>query len=118
VNFVDFENLEFPSGHFIESIRLVEAKMLDPIGRPALAKSIIEGKRIRIEISDQLDSREIAVSIYHEVLEALTVAVDAPPQSVMELNEAGFEKEACEAYDVFGSPTPEIVLSWIKSKGF
>ncbi len=113
-----FDNLEFPSGHFIESIRLVEAKMLDPIGRPALARSIIEGKRIRIEISDQLNNREVAISIYHEILEALTVAVDAPPQSVMELNEAGFEKEACEAYDIYGSPTPERVLIWIKSKGF
>jgi hypothetical protein len=118
VNLTAFDNLEFPSGHFIESIRLVEAKMLDPIGRPALAKSIIEGKRIRIEISDQLDSREVAVSIYHEVLEALTVAVDTPPQSVLELNEAGFEKEAHEAYAIYDSPTPERVLSWIKSKGF
>jgi hypothetical protein len=49
MNFEAFANLNFPSGHFISEIVGVEGKMLDPIGRPALAKAIIEGKRITIQ---------------------------------------------------------------------
>jgi len=118
MNFEVFANLTFPSGHFISEIVGIEGKMLDPIGRPALAKAIIEGKRITIQISSDLDEREVGISIYHEVLESLAVALDEPPESVMELNESGFEKLAQEAYLQYGYPTPEIVLSWIGKMGF
>jgi hypothetical protein len=118
MNFEAFANLNFPSGHFISEIVGVEGKMLDPIGRPALAKAIIEGKRITIQISSNLDEREIGISIYHEVLESLAVALDEPPKSVMELNESVFEELAQEAYLEYGYPTPEIMLSWIKKMGF
>jgi hypothetical protein len=118
MNFEAFANLNFPSGHFIFEIVGVEGKMLDPIGRPALAKAIIEGKRITIQISSDLDEREVGISIYHEVLESLAVALDEPPESVMELNESGFEKLAQEAYLQYGYPTPEIMLSWIKKWDF
>lgn len=118
MNFEAFANLTFPSGHFISEIVGIEGKMLDPIGRPALAKAIIEGKRIAIQISSDLNEREIGISIYHEVLESLAVALDEPPESVMELNESGFEKQAQEAYLQHGYPTPEILLSWIGKMGF
>jgi hypothetical protein len=51
-------------------------------------------------------------------LESLAVALDEPPESVMELNESGFEKLAQEAYLQYGYPTPEILLSWIGKMGF
>ena len=47
--------------------------MRDAIGRPALARAVIEGRTISIEIATAQAPEELSVSIYHELLEAMTV---------------------------------------------
>jgi hypothetical protein len=56
--------------------------------------------------------------LYHEVLEAATVAALSPPRSVWELNEAGFESAAQEYHQRLGMATPESLNQMLAEFGF
>ena len=45
-----------------------------------------------------MNEPELSVSLYHEVLEAATVAAEHPPESVLEFNEWDFERAARAAH--------------------
>lgn len=92
--------------------------MSDAIGRPALARVVIEGNTISIDLVANQTSDELSVSIYHELLEALTVGVTSPPQAVCDLNEAGFEKAAQDAHRRHGLANPDTVLKFLHEFGF
>jgi hypothetical protein len=49
-----------------------------------------------------LDERELSISLYHEVLEAATVAGYSPPPTVLEFNEGRFEEAAQSAHARLG----------------
>ncbi|MGH7970701.1 MAG: hypothetical protein ACREIC_18395 [Limisphaerales bacterium] len=72
--------------------------MLDPLGRPAAAQTLIRGSQFRIALREGMDEEETSISLYHEVLEAATVAAEDPPESVMEFNEGDFEESARSAH--------------------
>lgn len=112
-----FNGLNLPGGFHLREIQFSEANMIDPLGRPALAKSVIEGTKISISLQP-LAEPEISVSIYHEILEALTVAHDSPPESVLMMNEADFEQAAQDAHQKFGFATPSSVISFLHLYGF
>ena len=65
-----------------------------------------------------LDERELSVSLYHEVLEAATVAAEDPPDAVMELNEGDFEQAAQAAHARYGIATPETLNQLLAEFGF
>lgn len=92
--------------------------MVDAIGRPALAKAVVEGNTVAVALAAGQAPVEISISIYHELLEALTVALAAPPASVCDLNEAGFEEAAREAHRRFGLASPSTVLTFLHDFGF
>jgi len=117
MNLSAFEGLELPGQFFLQGIHLTSADLVDPIGRPALAKSVIQGTTIAIFLTPQSKEEE-SISIYHEVLEALTVAFDSPPESVLEMNEADFEHAAWAAHQNFGFASPENVINFITAYGF
>lgn len=77
----------------------------DAIGRPALAKTSVVGNRFEILLADGMSKREISVTLYHEVLEAATVAATSPPPSVLDLNEQDFETIAYRMDEQFGPAT-------------
>ncbi len=58
------------------------------------------------------------MSIYHEILEAMTVAVSEAPLSVQEFNEGDFERAAYQAHAELGLASPETVNVMLQSFGF
>ena len=118
MNLAAFRGLQLPNGFTLLKIELVASPMSDAIGRPALAKAVIEGETISIDLLADQTSDQLSVSIYHELLEAMTVGVPSPPQSVCALNEAGFEKAAQDAHRRHGLANPHNVLNFLHEFGF
>lgn len=117
-NLRSFRDLALPGGYILSVIELVPGPMIDPIGRAALARTVIEGRRIAIVLDDAQPPDEQSISIYHEMLEGLTVAVDAPPAAVVDFCEADFEREARLALQRFGVATPQSVIAFLTAFDF
>lgn len=92
--------------------------MRDAVGRPDLARALIEGRTISIEIATAQAPEELSVSIYHELLEAMTVGVQSPPRAVWDLNEAGFEQVAQGAHRLHGLANSRSVIIFLSEFGF
>ena len=69
-----FQNLVLRGGFVLAEVRLTSQFLLDPLGRPATAQTIIRDKRLHIFLRTNLDERDLSISLYHEVLEAATLA--------------------------------------------
>ena len=113
-----FSNLQLPEGFRLLGVEFVDLPMLDAIGRPALARAVIENGTIAIYLAREQTPTERSVSIYHEVLEAMTVAVISPPPAVSDLNEAGFERAAMDAHRRYGLANAASVLIFLRDFGF
>ena len=119
MTFDAFDYLPLRGGFLLLEISLREEPMFDAIGRPALAKTSIVGTNLKIELAASTsDPRQISISIYHEVLEAVAVAALSPPAAVCELNEAGFEAAALSAHERFGMATPDSLNQMLADFGF
>ncbi|HEV2436767.1 MAG TPA: hypothetical protein VG077_12275 [Verrucomicrobiae bacterium] len=53
-----------------------------------------------------LSEEELSVTLYHEILEAASVAVPDPPANVIDFNESDFERAAREAHERWGNASP------------
>jgi hypothetical protein len=84
LNLAQYRSLDLPGGFVLSSVELVPGPLIDPIGRPALAKTTIQGRDIRIILDETRPAVEQSISIYHEVLEGMTVAFAHPPTAVLE----------------------------------
>jgi hypothetical protein len=93
-------------GFTIVRLDLIEGPLVDALGRRAVAKTQIIGREFRMTVLSRLDARESSVSLYHEILEAATVASARPPRSVVDFNEGGLEGAADDPHDRFGPVTP------------
>jgi hypothetical protein len=113
-----FQNLRLRGGFELLQVRLVAQPLLDPIERAATAQTLIRGRHFQIFLRADLDQREISVSLYHEVLEAATVAADVPPKAVTEFNEGHFERAARDAFDRLGVASPETLNQLLAEFGF
>jgi hypothetical protein len=60
----------------------------------------------------------VSISLYHEILEAATVAAATPPASVATFNERDFERAAREAHAKLGPATAENLDRMLQSFGF
>jgi len=56
--------------------------------------------------------------MYHEVLEAATVASASPPRRVLEFNEGDFEQAAHAAHTRWGLASPENLDRMLQFYGF
>lgn len=72
----------------------------------------------RLTIALDLSDDELSITLYHEILEAATVACDHPPVSVSDLNEAGFEAAAHRAYETWGEASVENLNHMLQFYGF
>lgn len=118
MDFEQFSDLQLPQGFLLLGVEVAEAPMLDAIGRPALARAVIENGTISIYLTADQTPDEMSVSIYHEVLEAMTVGVFSPPAEVCDLNEAGFEQAAKDAHRRHGLANAASVLIFLREFGF
>ena len=101
-----FQNARLTGGFTLLRVETSREPFTDAIGRPALAKTSIIGRRFEITVAEGLDDRELSVTLYHEVLEAANVAADPAPDSVLELNEQDFDHIAYDMHDRLGAATP------------
>ena len=118
VDLNSFRDLPLPQGFRLLRIELVADPMLDAIGRPALAKATIENRTIAIQLAAGQTPEEMSVSIYHEVLEAMTIGAPVPPPSVFNLTEVGFEQAAQDAHQRHGLATKVSVIGLLYEFGF
>jgi len=94
INTASFLNRRLGGVFFIAEIELTSEPLEDALGREAIAQTRIVGREFRLVIRAGLPDAELSITLYHEILEAATVASLHPPGSVCELNEAGFEAAA------------------------
>lgn len=113
-----FQNLELRGGFRIGEVALTAEPLLDPLERAATAQTIIRANRFYISIRADLDEREISISLYHEVLEAATVAATNPPEEVTRLNEEDFEQAAQTAHLRLGLASPLTLNQLLEQFGF
>ncbi len=112
------QNLALHGGLLLAEIRLTSRFLLDPLGRPATAQTVIRGSRLYISLREDLNETELSVSLYHEVLEAATVAAERPPESVIAFNEGDFERMARSAHLRLGVASAERLNQMLADLGF
>ena len=117
-NFDSFPGLRLPGGFIIVRLEFVTEPMEDAVGRSALAKTKIIGHEIELAILSSLSDEEKSVTMYHELLEAMTVASLEVPTSVQAFNEKDFELAAYKAYEQFGPASPDSVSRMLQFYGF
>lgn len=113
-----FQNLALRGGFLLAEVHLTAQPLLDPLERAAAAQTVVRGTRFHIFLRADLDERELSVCLYHEVLEAATVAAEAPPDPVLELNEGNFEQAAQSAYERLGVASPQTLNQLLAEFGF
>ncbi len=105
-------------GFTIVRLELRKEPLIDPIGREAIAKTSIVGRQFEILIQIPLSDEELSVTLYHEVLEAATMATTQPPTLVLQFNEADFETAARRTYSQLGPVSPDNLDRMLQSFGF
>ena len=113
-----FVGLRLRGGFTIEAIEFTEAPLVDALGREAAAQTRIVGHAFRLLIRSGMTEEELSVTLYHEILEAAAVGSMNPPESVMDLNEAGFERAAREAQQRWGITSPDNLNRVLQLHGF
>jgi hypothetical protein len=113
-----FLNQQLGGAFFIAEIQLTQEPLEDALGREAVAQTRITGREFRLTIRSGLPDDELSITLYHEILEAATVASSHPPESVLDLNEAGFEAAAHRAHQTWGQASVENLNRMLQFYGF
>src|SRR5947207_963284 len=96
-----FRNFRLRSGFTVSRVEITNKPLVDAIGRQAIARTAIIAHKFYISVRGGLTEEELSVTLYHEILEAVTVASDNPPAGVRMFNEGDFayraHNELCEA---------------------
>lgn len=76
------------------------------------------GDRWKSKLRSGLSDTEFSITVYHEILEAITVASDNPPGRVTMFNEGDFERAARMAHQTFGRASPDNLDQMLQQYGF
>ena len=113
-----FKNLRLHGGFIVKDIELTNAPIVDAIGREAVAQTSGIAREFRLLIRAGLSEAELSITLYHEILEAASVAINSPPATVMDFNEADFERTAREAHERWGNASPANLNLLLQFHGF
>src|ERR1700722_8432543 len=113
-----FLGLRLRGGFTIVRLDLIAEPLVDAMGRGAIAKTRIVGRELYLMVLSGLDAKEWSVTLYHEVLEAITVACAHAPASVIEFNEGDFKCAGYEAHERFGPVSPASLNRMLQFHGF
>ena len=113
-----FKNLRLHGGFIIKNIELTDEPIMDAIGREAVAQTSGIAREFRLLIRAGLSEEELSITLYHEILEAASVAIDSPPTGVIDFNEADFERAAHEAHGCWGNASPANLNLLLQFHGF
>lgn len=97
-----FKNTPLRGGFVIAGVEFTTDAIVDAVGRGSIAKTGIVGIKFDLLIRAGLEEAELSVTLYHEILEAAAVASSDPPASVLDLNEADFERTAYAMHGEIG----------------
>jgi hypothetical protein len=114
----EFVGRQVRGGFIIVRLEIGTAPLIDALGREAIARTQIVGRQFSITVRAGLSEEEFSVTIYHEILEAATVAASDAPASVRNYNEGDFESAAYKAHEQFGEVSPENVDRMLQFHGF
>ena len=118
INIDSFLNQRLAGVFSIAQIELTHEPLVDALGREAIAQTRILGRELRLIIRSGLPDEELSITLYHEILEATTVASSYSPESVLDLNEAGFEAAARRAHQTWGEASVENLNRMLQFYGF
>jgi len=118
INTSSFLNQRLGGVFLIAEIELTGERLEDALGREAIAQTRIVGREFRLVIRSGLPDAGLSITLYHEILEAATVASLHPPESVCDLNEAGFESAARQAQQTWGDASVENLNRMLQFYGF
>lgn len=113
-----FIGLVLRGGYRIASVRFTGGPLIDPIGREAVAQTRISGNEFRLLMRSGLSDEELSVTLYHEVLEAATVASSVCPNAVARFNEGDFERAAWALHRRLGFASAENLNQMLQEFGF
>ena len=118
MDLAEYRGLALGGGFILSEVTVSAEPLLDAIGRPAAALTRVTGRKFEIHLAENLSESELSISLYHEVLEAATVAALRPPTAVCELNEAGFESAARQMHRRLGIASPSNLNQMLAVFGF
>jgi hypothetical protein len=118
IEFRSLENIPLRGGFTIVRIEPAADALLDALGREAIARTRIVGRKFEIAIKSGLTKKEQSVTLYHEILEAARVASPSPSPAVIDFNEGDFERAAYSAHEKLGAASVENLNRMLKSYGF
>ena len=118
IDIQSFKNLRLHGGFTITNIELTDTPILDALGREAVAQTSAIARDFRLLIRSGLDEEELSITLYHEILEAASVAMADPPAGVMDFIEADFEQAARDAHERWGNATPANLNLLLQFHGF
>jgi hypothetical protein len=113
-----FKNLRLQGGFIIKDIELTDVPIMDAIGREAIAQTSAIAREFRLLIRSRLSEEELSITLYHEILEAASVALANPPAGVMDFNEADFERAARAAHERWGNASLTNLNRMLQFHGF
>ena len=113
-----FSNLRLHGGFIIQEIGLTDAPIIDAIGREAVGQTSAIARNLRLLIRSGMTDEELSITLYHEILEAASVAVADPPASIIDFNESDFERAAREAHERWGNASPANLNLLLQFHGF
>ena len=113
-----FENRWLHGGFVVRTIELTDARIKDPLGREATAQTQVVASEFRLLLRSGLSDEELSVTLYHEILEAASVAAANPPARVVDFNEAAFERAARAAHERWGDASPAHLNLLLQFHGF
>jgi hypothetical protein len=113
-----FKNVRLSEGFVIADIEFTRESLSDALGRQAIAQTRINGTKFHLLIRAGLSERELSITLYHEILEAATVASLQSLAAVAEFNEGDFERAAHAAHEKLGNASPQNLNRMLQSYGF
>ena len=116
--FQGFAGAQLRGGFEIVRLDVAKNALVDPLGREAIARTHIIAKQFFVTIRPGLSEDEVSVTIYHEILEAATVASVAPPKIVRDFGEVDFEHAGYRAHEQFGAVSLENLDRMLQFYGF
>jgi hypothetical protein len=118
IDLKQFKNFQLHGGFVIKDIELTDDPIVDAIGREAIAQTSAIVREFRLLIRSRLSEEELSITLYHEILEAASVATTNPPAHVIDFNEAGFEQAAQNAHKRWGNASPANLNLLLQFYGF
>jgi hypothetical protein len=113
-----FTDLRLPGGFIVKAVEFTAAPLRDALDREAIAQTRIVGREFRLLIRAGLSEEELSITLYHEILEAASVASLNPPDGVMDFNEAAFERAARDAHSRWGNASRANLNLLLQFHGF